>query len=156
MHYDLTGECGVGYTSSGVRFLFDLEDYEQIRKSSWCVSNGYLHGYRNGKEVKMHRLLMKCPDNMVVDHINLDKLDNRKKNLRVCTVSENNSNKNFMSNNKSGKLGVFWDKKRRKWYVQIKKNGVVKYIGLSNSFEKAVAMREEAEKKYFGEFACNI
>lgn len=44
MRYDLTGKCGVGYTNSGVRFLFDLENYEKIKENSWCVSKGYLHG----------------------------------------------------------------------------------------------------------------
>lgn len=156
MHYDLSGEYGIGFTSSGMRFLFDLDDYDKIKDNSWCISNGYLHGYRDGKEVKMHRLVTGCPIGMVVDHINLNKLDNRKRNLRICAVNQNNANKNYMSNNRSGKLGVYWRKSRKKWIAQIKVNETVKHIGCFDRYDEAVKARIEAEKHYFGEYACIV
>src|SRR5690606_25144089 len=59
----------------------DNEDFEHLSKFNWSVSNGYAMNWNLGR---MHRYIMKCPKELVVDHKNHDKLDNRKVNLRVC------------------------------------------------------------------------
>ena len=58
----------------------------------------------------------------VVDHINHNKLDNRKVNLRVCTDMENSKNKGLRKDNKSGVTGVVWNNEKNKWTVNIRCN----------------------------------
>lgn len=103
--YDLSGKFGVGYTSKGEPFWFDLEDYEKLADLCWYYdASGYLVSNRsdeNGgrKTVALHRLLLPDPpDGYVVDHrvhpadsIGL-KHDNRKENLRYVTRSQNAQN----------------------------------------------------------------
>ena len=95
---------------------------------------------------------MNCPENMEVDHIKHKNYDNRTKELRVCPVFKNAQNRKS-GRNSSGKQGVRFDKKRKKWiaFLTIKR----KYILLQSfdTFEEAVAARKEAEDKYFGEFS---
>lgn len=77
----------------------------------------------------------------VTDHINRNKLDNRKQNLRFCSYSVNNNNSNLRSDNTSGVKGVSFKKKSNKWKAEITNNG--KYIFLGNFNTK-----EGAQKAY--------
>lgn len=97
--YDLSGECGIGVDENGNEFYFDLEDYDKIRKYYWKVSsqNGYVtattsRGEYTTRHILLHRFIMNPPNDMVVDHINRQKTDNRKTNLRICTQKENMQN----------------------------------------------------------------
>lgn len=80
--------------------VIDIEDSELIKSFSWFVhKDGYaqtnLHPYGDGRSYKlfMHRLILKAPPDMEVDHINHNRLDNRRVNLRICTKSENQLNR---------------------------------------------------------------
>lgn len=61
----------------------------------WHVDTktGYVSTRIGGKSVRLHRYIMDSPENKIVDHINHDKTDNRRENLRICSVRENNLNK---------------------------------------------------------------
>ncbi len=88
-----------------------------------------------------------------IDHINRIKYDNRIKNLRECTPKNNSMNIGLSKNNKSGMKGVHWNKDRRKWHVQIHKNGRNSYVGLFTDLIEAgkaynEAAVEEFEKEY--------
>ena len=160
--YDLSGDYGIGYTNNvdpsdpthkRNYFYFDLEDYDIIKDYCWCFDkDGYLFTMCDFHSIKIHRLIMNCPDNMVVDHIKHNNYDNRKKELRVCSVLKNAQNRKS-GKNSSGKQGVRFDKKRKKWtaFLTIKR----KYVLLQSfdTLEEAVAARKEAEDKYFGEFS---
>lgn len=149
--YKLEEVFGKCYLGTGGYFLFDLEDYEKLKKYTWQRgSNGYIESTSHTNKVRLHRYLMGCPEGMVVDHINHDKSDNRKCNLRICTVAQNNLNKSSYKN-KSGEKGVYWD--RNKWKVVITLNKKDIQVGRFDSFEDAVKTRKEAEIKYFGEYA---
>lgn len=154
--YDLSGDYGIGYTTDGKEFYFDLEDYDLIKNYCWYIrDNGYVINKSNGITTHMHRLVMGIQgkeDNIFVDHIsNQDKNDNRKRNLRLVTHSENMQNVGIRNNNTSGCTGVNYDKKRRKWRSRICCNKTKYELGLFDEYEDAVKARKEAEIKYFGE-----
>jgi len=92
--YDLSGEYGIGYTSKGEEFYFDLEDYDKIKDYCWNKDdNGYILFKTENEFIRMHRLVMNCPDDMEVDHIYHVNHDNRKSELRIVTGSQNQMNK---------------------------------------------------------------
>lgn len=124
----------------------------------WGKNVKYARAYRgisiNGKKstISMSREIMKCPPGMVVDHINGDTLDNQRKNLRICTIGENNRNSQ-VEKNRTGYKGVSWNKGGKKWMVQIAPNRTKMYLGCFTDPQKAAMAYNEAAKKYFGEFA---
>lgn len=151
--YDLSGEYGIGYTSKGEEFHFDLEDYDKIKDSNWCVdSNGYITTSAP-KRMKMHRLIMNVDDpNIEVDHIYHNRRDNRKSQLRLVSSTQNQMNKTPQRHS-SPCTGVSWHKNKHFRIVQIGLNGKLKYVGCSKDLDEAIQMRKDAEKKYFGEYA---
>lgn len=152
--YDLSGKYGIGYTSKGEEFYFDLEDYDKIKNVCWSKSSyNYIVGDLNGVQMKLHRLILNVDDSTYVDHINHNTVDNRKYNLRICNNSINQINKKLQKNNVSGVAGVWWDKTVNKWKVNICRDFHRVYLGSFNDFDEAVRVRKEAEKKYFGEYS---
>lgn len=155
--YDLSGDYGIGYTSKGEEFYFDLEDYDKIKDYCWHINNvGYLAARESeiNAPILMHRLIMNCSESAeVIDHIGHNKTDNRKFNLRICTQGENSRNHNISALNTSGKSGVVYDKSRSKWVATIVKDGKTIHLGRFNSYNDAVYKRNEAEEKYFGEYS---
>ena len=157
--YNLTGEYGIGYTSKGEEFYFDLEDYDLIKDYCWCINNdGYVVTYpSNSKKIlTLHRLIMGLPSLREVpniDHKNKDaKYDNRKSNLRIATYSQNNMNKGVRSDNTSGVTGVRWSERDKKWYVEISANKERHRKSFAD-FEDAIKQRKEWEEEFFGEFS---
>lgn len=160
--YDLSHEYGIGYTNKGEMFYFDLDDYEKINKYCWVQSNGYIvareYGSQN-KNINMHRLIMNMLDNddsnIYIDHINHNKSDNRKLNLRLVTNSQNQMNRKTPLNNTSGVIGVSWSKSKQKWRAYIEKDSKYIHLGYYDEFEDAVAARKIGEEKYYGEYSYN-
>lgn len=96
----------IGFDDKNNSFLFDKEDYEKVKKYYWTKNKaGYIFSngstkINNGKKIIfLHRYLMNPPNDMVVDHINHCRYDNRKSNLRICTQQENMLNLNPDSKN---------------------------------------------------------
>lgn len=104
--------------------------------------------------VVMSRLIMGCDDSSLqVDHINHNTLDNRKRNLRIVTVSQNNMNKDIRSDNTSGHSGVSFNKKSGKYVSYIKINQKRIHLGSFIDINDAIKAREDAEEKYFKEYS---
>ena len=82
--------------------------------------------------------------NLLIDHINGIKTDNKISNLRLATKQENNFNSTMWKSNKSGHKGVFWSKKRQKWQVQATINYKNIYLGVFDNLDDA----SKAYKKY--------
>jgi len=80
--------------------------------------------------IRLHRLVARTPEGMITDHLNGDKLDNRKSNLRVCSQKEN-------ANNRKNTKGYCWDKSKQKWIVRYRS----KYYGRYGT-------EQEAKKAY--------
>lgn len=149
--YDLSGEYGICYYNDNKGFfIFDKEDYEKIKDFTWDCS---YKGYAKSQKISAHRLIMDCPEDMVVDHINHKRNDNRKFNLRICSAVENSRNRKKSSSNTSGVNGVSYRKEKNKWRARITYNRKVIHIGDYETLEEAQKARKEAEIKYYGEFA---
>lgn len=147
--YDLSGEYGIGYTSKGEMFYFDIEDYEKIKDYCWYIDK---NGYVESNGTHLHVLIMTPKDGEYVDHIQHQKYDNRKAKMRVVNPTQSAINRGLQSNNTSGITGVSFHKASQKWFGYIKLNGhqIRKY---ANSKEEAIAIRYELEEQYFGKFS---
>lgn len=96
---------------------------------------------------------MEAPEKMEVDHINGNKLDNRRENLRVCKGSQNKMNRSISINNKTGFNGVYWAKQNKKFRAMIGINGKRKHIGYFNTAHSAARAYNVAARGLFGKFA---
>jgi hypothetical protein len=140
----------------GKKFYVDWSDYDKYVKGyRFMMNDGYV-AYSSVKDglchKKLHRIILDCPEDMMIDHINHDKLNNSRSNLRIVTQQQNCMNKGKHKNNTSGIIGVNWHKKYKKWVAQINLNNKKIHIGLFDNFDEACKARKEAEIKYFGEF----
>ena len=156
--YDLSGEYGIGWTSKGEEFYFDLEDYDKIKDYCWYKHHKYFVAKGNNhQEIYLHKLVMDdLMNEFDIDHIKTEnKFDNRKFNLRKVNRSQNNSNKIMKKNNNSGIVGVHWHSRDNVWEAWIRKNKKDIYLGRfdPDKFEDAVKARKAAEEKYFGEYS---
>lgn len=117
--------------------IIDKEDLCKFFPSRVGInSSGYAVTKRN---TRLHRVILDCPEGSFVDHINHDKLDNRKSNLRIVTRSENQMNKIITSN--TGEFGIHLDKDG--WYdVQI--GG--RRVGTKRTLAEAIEVRNEKLK----------
>lgn len=135
------------------RALIDIEDVDRVRRHKWRLcADGYVAAdtrFRGG--IKLARFIMKPDKELVIDHINHNPLDNRKKNLRIVTQAINVRNTRIRKTNKTGVVGVYLYRTLNKWRVRIQKNYITINIGVFNSFNEAVEARKLAELKYFGE-----
>ena len=138
-------------TKDGIVIKVDVSDVNELSKHSWYVqSNGYAYTRIDGKCVAMHRLLLNAVDkNEHIDHVNHDTLDNRRCNLRRVSPQENQFNRIPGKNNRSGVVGVHFNKECGKWCAQLTLNRRCVSSTLHDSFEGAVEMRKELEKIYF-------
>lgn len=115
-------------------------------------------GRKNRKGIWMHREIMErmlgypVPDGLLVDHINGDKLDNRRENLRLATMSQNGMNRGKPKTNSSGYKGVYRHKQNERWVANIQVNGNTIYIGSFDTPEDAHAAYCAAADLYHKEF----
>lgn len=152
--YDLSGDYGIGYTQNGDIFYFDKEDYDKIKNFTWSKnSNGYIRTRFKGKQLYFHRFILNPEDKDEVDHIYHNKHDNRKVNLRIVARSQNEINKLPTKSNNSGVRGVYYDKTRNKWAVQITKDGKTHSLGRFKNKNDAIDTRIKKEIELFGEFS---
>lgn len=157
--------------SRGLFAIVDAEDFEWLKKWKWYADKSgskrgdffYAKrtlkadegGKRGDAAIKMHRAIMGlgAGDKLDVDHINMDTLDNRRSNLRICTRSENRANTTARSDNKLGLKGVHWHKATKRFQAQIQFRGNRFQLGWYDDPHVAHAAYCEAAKKIHGEFA---
>jgi len=139
------------------RATIDVDDIAKLKPYKWrlLTSRSKYAVTGNGKStILMHRLINETPDGMFTDHINRDKLDNRKANLRTCTNSANVQNRTCSSANSSGYKGVCFHKATGKWAAAIERDGQRKNLGLFDTVEDAAKAYDNAAVELHGEFAC--
>lgn len=121
----------------------DIKDYINAKKQNWHLNtNGY---YRNSKtKIYLHQYIIGKKDGLVCDHINRNKLDNRKSNLRLVTPLENSLNKDVVEKAK----GIYFDKSGNRWRACISVNNKTIKLGSFKTMEDAINARKNAIIKY--------
>lgn len=128
--------------SDGRQAIVDDEDYAELSKYKWSYSSKE-YAARNTKvdgkwtKVTMHRIVNNTPRGFETDHINRDKLDNRRSNLKTVTPTENRWNTGINANNTSGFRGVYWEKKASKWKAMCTSNRKQYWLGYFETAEEA-------------------
>lgn len=132
--------------------LVDDEDYERLSKFKWCVlSRGYAVRSDGGRCCYMHREIAGTPKGMDTDHINGDKLDNRRRNLRICSHQENMRAYCKPARGGSSRFrGVSRCVPRDKWVAQIYHNGRNLYLGLFPTEVEAARERDRRAREFYG------
>lgn len=136
--------------TKGKYAIVDKDDYERVMEYNWYCNVGYAWGTVNKKTIGMHRFITGLPisDKRVVDHINHDRLDNRKSNLRICTQGENQANTRKTRKGTSIYKGV-----------SVSKLGYItatfcrKHIGNFKTEEEAAKAYDREIYKKYGDFA---
>jgi hypothetical protein len=149
-------------TNGDIALVSDC-DHAYLTRWSW----GYMRtrgngGYarrttpdRHGRQLLMHevvarRIGLRGPQ---VDHRNGDKLDNRRRNLRAATTSQNKANEGIRRNNTSGFKGVYWSAWADKWMAKIKVNYKDIYLGYYRRKVDAARAYNQAARRHLGEYA---
>lgn len=141
--------------------IVDDKDFEWLNQFKWyamrSTNNWYasrvVKRFGNQRSILMHREITRAPVGMDVDHINHDGLDNQRSNLRVCTRSENLANQSAKPNNTSGRKGVSWDARTKKWIAFISQNNKTRNLGRFGTIEEAHVAYSQEARNIFGEFA---
>ena len=128
--------------------LVDNDDFEILNKYHWQ------YNAKTGAEAKilMHRIVIKAPKDTIVDHIDRNRLNNKKSNLRLCTTEQNNHNTGMFKNNTSGYKGVNWNKREKVWKASITKNNKRVGLGVFKTAREAAIAYNNAVIKLRGEF----
>jgi hypothetical protein len=147
------GDC-ILKTKKNEKIIIDKEDYEKLYMFSIHIgNNGYVNILKKGFKMRLlSRFLLDNPKNKFVDHINRNRLDNRKINLRISDSKQNSRNRTKKLNTSSKYIGVIWLPRRCKWISRIKVNEKEKHLGTFNCEIQAAEARDIATKKYFGEY----
>lgn len=134
--------------------VVDESNYDFLNQWNWSLNNwGYAIRRINGIGILMHREITQCPDGLHVDHINHNTLDNRRKNLRHCTIQQNQFNRIKRGINTTSQYkGVSYDRSRRGWAAFGRIGYKTKNLGRFSSEEEAARAYDEWAKSNYGEF----
>lgn len=140
IYYEKDGYM-VGITNNtNKEFFFDKEDLEKVKKYCWHETNrGYIAN-KSKKLILLHRLVTNAPQGMVVDHINHNRIDDRKDNLRICTQKEN------MQNLLKTPKGISRIKRGKNVYYVLQLKG--KYRGCYTNKQDAEIEKQKILKSY--------
>lgn len=142
---------------SGHQVKVDDDDYQNLRQYKWHLSNGYPSRHKNdgsGGKIYLHRVVSKTPEGLHTDHINGNKLDNRRSNLRVVTASQNHMNrrKDGRKGLTSKLKGAQYHKASGLWRSRIKVGDKHLSLGYFKTEMEAHTAYINAAKKYFGDY----
>ena len=146
------------FLSGGV-VQFDDADFAILNLFDWRICQGRARGYRTFgqgryQDVVMSRFLLNAGTGQLVDHQDLDPLNNRRSNLRLCNKSQNNSNCRRRKHNTHPYKGVRQNNRESdNWIAYISVRGRQKYLGSYKSAEDAARAYDAAAVERSGDFA---
>jgi hypothetical protein len=146
------------FLGKGTSALVDQDDYLKIKQYQWFLSGtGYMVGFvpNHGRFelIYLHRFILGVGPDQQVDHINGNKLDNRRCNLRLATPQQNGWNRRPNAHTVTGLKGVGWHKRRCKYYARIQYQGMRCHLGFFEDAESAALAYDAAARTLFGAFA---
>ncbi len=136
--------------------MVDDEDYPVLSRIRWHLTE---HGYVGHTRFYMHQLIMGFPVGGIVDHIDRDRVNNQKHNLRLVTTQHNTMNRTGQPSSASGMKGVFFRKqlKSKPWMASITKtiagDKKTHYIGYFATKEEAARAYNAKAAELYGEYA---
>jgi len=147
----LSGQHGAGKFT-----LVDDEDYPELLFCAWHYFNGYARSSYsiNGKKFTrhLHRFILDAEPGQIVDHINGDRSDNRRANLRFVSFLQNSLNR-VAAPSRTGVKGVYYYDRTNSFLSNIKINGVLKHLGYFKTIHEAQVAYQKVAKEHFGEYS---
>lgn len=144
----------------GKTVLFDWVDAAIVNSRKWTLLSGrggeYVASKQGNKWTFLHREIMEPGEGIVVDHINGNKMDNRRLNLRSATREQNTWNRKIqggMAPNKTGWIGTFYNKKNKRWFSAISSKGKSIFLGTFDCAEDAARAYDKKARELRGEWA---
>lgn len=132
----------------------DATDEHILGEYNWYPhSAGYLSRKEKGETILLHRQITRAPKGTIVDHINGDRTDNRRANLRITNQSVNTINSKTSSKNRSGYRGVSWSRIGKSWRAYITHNYKTIHLGYFKDVKEAARVRDIKAVELFGEVA---
>lgn len=132
--------------------MLDREDEHVLGSYTWRICpSGYVRRRYDGNVIYLHRQIMAAPPDMQVDHINGNRADNRKTNLRLCTSAQNTQNSFVPKNNSTGFKGV--SRRGGYWVARIGADGRLFFLGRFLDPREAAHAYNRAAIRLHGEFA---
>lgn len=149
LHDDGSAELKCGNDT----ILIDSTYVDMISQYQWAVGNhGYVTHGMGKKQILLHRFIVGASGNEMVDHINQNKFDNRKSNLRVCNNQQNAMNRGMQANGNNEYKGICLTL-NGKWQAQITYSGEPIYLGLYDDAISAAKAYDNAARSFFGNYA---
>jgi hypothetical protein len=145
--------------TKGAKAIVDADDYKVLSSKKWYLSDkGYAERTEKNLKgqtikIKMHREILKTPKGVFTDHINGNKLDNRRSNIRLCTKAQNACNRGLPKNNTSGHKGVCWYAPKEMWKAYIMKNRKQILLGYYANLTEASSAYNKASLLLHGQFS---
>lgn len=133
--------------------IIDLSDIDIIKhKHIYIDKGGYAIISIKNKQKRLHRVIMNYNGYDDIDHINRNRLDNRKSNLRICSRSENMHNSTDKLNTSTGYRGIYKVTNNKyagdRYTARIQINKVIMSLGYFNTLEEAITARKRAINKF--------
>lgn len=142
--------------TNGVSFLIDASDLPRVQEHGWSYNRPRDYIFANSRLIKyvpLSRFILEAPPELEVDHINHDRLDNRRCNLRFATRQENCANTRPTLHCSSGYKGVSFCKQTGKWRAFASLNGRSTTVGRFDTPKEAAVARDKVVRRLHGEFA---
>ena len=139
--------------SQGLVAVIDEADLPLVQGRRWFANPGRKTYYaRSGGSVLMHRMLLGAPKGIPVDHIKGNGLDNRRRNLRLCSNAQNQWNAGARRDSVTGHRGVSFRRDTKRFCAHIRVHGRRFYLGEYRVLEDAIQVYNAAARTHFGEF----